>query len=87
MSGSSAAAWSVGLALVSATGAALGATKADPAVDPTLDRYATAQHLVRLDDGRRMNLLCEGQGAPTVILESGAGGSTLEWRRVQPEIA
>jgi pimeloyl-ACP methyl ester carboxylesterase len=34
-----------------------------------------------------MNLLCEGQGAPTVILESGAGGSTLEWRRVQPEIA
>jgi pimeloyl-ACP methyl ester carboxylesterase len=34
-----------------------------------------------------MNLLCEGQGAPTVLLESGAGGSTLEWHRVQPAIA
>lgn len=34
-----------------------------------------------------MNLLCEGQGTPSVLLESGAGGSTLEWHKVQPAIA
>jgi pimeloyl-ACP methyl ester carboxylesterase len=83
MSGSNAAAWPAALALVAGTAAPSGATQ----VDPTLDRYATAQRLVRLEDGRRMNLLCEGKGTPTVLLESGAGGSTLEWHRVQPAIA
>ena len=56
-------------------------------IDPALDRYAQPQHWVRLDDGRRMNLLCEGKGSPTVILEAGAGGSTLDWRWVQSSLA
>jgi pimeloyl-ACP methyl ester carboxylesterase len=34
-----------------------------------------------------MNFLCEGRGRPTVLLEAGAGGSTLDWHRVQPTIA
>jgi pimeloyl-ACP methyl ester carboxylesterase len=55
-------------------------------VDPALDRYARAQQQVSLADGRRMNLLCEGRGTPTVLLEAGAGGSTLEWRKVQPAV-
>jgi pimeloyl-ACP methyl ester carboxylesterase len=56
-------------------------------VDPTLDRYAGPQHLVRIDSGRQMNVMCVGSGRPTVILEAGAGGSTLEWRWVQRKIA
>jgi len=51
-------------------------------IDPALDLYARPQQLVRLADGRRLNLLCLGSGSPTVILEAGAGGSTLDWRRV-----
>ncbi len=57
------------------------------AVDPALDVYASPQQLVLLPDGRRLNLYCEGKGRPTVLLEAGAGGSTLEWRKVQKRIA
>jgi pimeloyl-ACP methyl ester carboxylesterase len=34
-----------------------------------------------------MHIYCTGQGAPTVILDSGLGDSYLSWRKVQPEIA
>jgi pimeloyl-ACP methyl ester carboxylesterase len=51
------------------------------------DVYAAPQRLVRLDDGRQLNLLCRGSGSPVVILEAGAGGSTIDWRSVQPGIA
>jgi pimeloyl-ACP methyl ester carboxylesterase len=56
-------------------------------VDPTLDRYAGPQHLVRIDSARQMNVFCLGSGSPVVLLEAGAGGSTLEWRWVQGKIA
>ena len=56
-------------------------------VDPALDLYAGPQRLVRLDSGRQINVLCQGSGSPVVILEAGAGGSTLEWRLVQRKIA
>ena len=56
-------------------------------VDPALDVYARPQLLVRLDSGRQMNVWCQGSGNPVVILEAGAGGSTLEWRWVHGEIA
>ena len=35
----------------------------------------------------RMNLDCSGQGSPTVILESGSGGPSVDWLMVQPEVA
>ncbi len=38
-------------------------------------------------DGHRMHLHCEGQGSPTVIFESGLGGTSLDWSLIQPEIA
>ena len=56
-------------------------------VDPALDVYARPQQRVRLPDGREMNLYCQGSGTPTVILEAGAGGSTLDWRWVQRRMA
>lgn len=72
----------LGLAVAAGCGAAASAK-----ADAVSDRYAQPQTWVRLEDGRRLNLLCEGSGTPTVILEAGAGGSTLDWRRVQSSIA
>src|SRR5579872_1747877 len=74
-------------ALVTLLLAASPDTFAASGVDPELDIYARPQRLVRLDDGRQMNVFCQGSGSPTVLLEAGAGGSTLEWRWVQSEIA
>lgn len=37
--------------------------------------------------GYRLKLNCTGTGSPTVILESGFGDVSTEWRTVQPEIA
>jgi pimeloyl-ACP methyl ester carboxylesterase len=37
--------------------------------------------------GYRMHLYCVGQGAPTVVLDSGLGDSWLSWYKVQPAIA
>lgn len=49
--------------------------------------YQKPQTLVRLPDGRKLNLYCLGEGAPTVMLESGLGGASNVWIRVQTEIA
>ncbi len=35
----------------------------------------------------KLNIDCAGQGSPTVVLDSGMGGSSIEWFKVQPEIA
>jgi pimeloyl-ACP methyl ester carboxylesterase len=37
--------------------------------------------------GHKMHLDCEGQGTPTVILESGLWDDSMVWRKVQPESA
>ncbi|WP_309645927.1 alpha/beta hydrolase [Phenylobacterium sp.] len=54
---------------------------------PGRDPEATAGQLVRLPDGRRLNLRCSGAGSPTVLLESGFAAPSLAWGRVQPKIA
>jgi pimeloyl-ACP methyl ester carboxylesterase len=38
-------------------------------------------------DGRAMHIYCVGEGAPTVVLESGAGDDWIYWQKVQPEAA
>lgn len=43
--------------------------------------------LVKLADGRALNLDCRGNGAPTVILEAGFGANATAWGRVQPALA
>jgi pimeloyl-ACP methyl ester carboxylesterase len=43
--------------------------------------------LVGLPDHRKLNFRCMGRGAPTVILETGFGASSIAWGRVQPSIA
>jgi len=42
--------------------------------------------LVDIDNGRRLHLLCSGQGAPTVLLEAGASAFAIDWTIVQNEL-
>jgi pimeloyl-ACP methyl ester carboxylesterase len=37
--------------------------------------------------GHRLHLYCTGRGRPTVILEAGLPGSSLDWALVQPKLA
>lgn len=41
----------------------------------------------RLPDGRRLHFVCSGQGAPTVVMESGFGATAQAWFKVQPQLA
>ena len=43
--------------------------------------------LVDIGRGRRLHLLCSGQGSPAVVLEAGASSFALDWTLVQREIA
>jgi pimeloyl-ACP methyl ester carboxylesterase len=38
-------------------------------------------------DGHLMHLNCSGSGTPTVVLDAGLGGWSLDWSSVQPELA
>ena len=35
----------------------------------------------------RLHIHCTGQGSPSVVFESGLGGTSLDWTRVQPEVS
>jgi len=37
--------------------------------------------------GHRLHIWCTGSGSPVVILETGLGGSAVDWGFVQPEVA
>jgi pimeloyl-ACP methyl ester carboxylesterase len=80
----------------------LGLASANSAVgqistDQAFDKDATAQRWwelyfkdsrsVALPDGRTLNLLCEGEGAPVVILDAGMGSGAWAWRYVHAELA
>ena len=58
------------------------------AIETRLDarRFPEGGRLVNVD-GHRLMLDCTGAGSPTVILESGWGDVSIEWRTVQPGIA
>lgn len=49
-------------------------------------RFPRRGHLVQAGP-IRMNIDCSGQGSPTVVLESGSGGPSIDWLMVQPEVA
>ncbi|MGA0601470.1 alpha/beta hydrolase [Caulobacter sp. KR2-114] len=58
------------------------------APEPWLDQhYAAPQTLVRIGRRRRLNLMLAGEGGPAVILAPGLINTTLEWWRVQRELA
>ncbi len=62
---------------------AAGANAAGEATDPE----TRPGRLTTLPDGRRLNFRCSGEGAPTIVLESGFGASSLAWYKVQPVLA
>jgi pimeloyl-ACP methyl ester carboxylesterase len=59
--------------------------KAAPATPFT--PYATPQQRVPVGGGRYINVVCMGEGSPTVILSAGADGWSIDWIRVQYAIA
>ena len=56
-------------------------------VDTSLVAYGDDSASDTLADGRRIHMVCMGQGAPTVILTAGLGDWGAVWSKVQPTIA
>lgn len=48
--------------------------------------YPPPGELVDVGD-HRLHLSCTGAGAPTVVLEAGLGGFSLDWSKIQPVLA
>jgi len=49
--------------------------------------YLKPQRLVTIGNSLRLNVYCTGRGSPTVIFDSGLGGSMMDWALVQPLVA
>jgi pimeloyl-ACP methyl ester carboxylesterase len=52
-----------------------------------LAAYLTPQRLAPIEQGRTINLVCLGQGSPTIILAAGLDGWSFGWGPVQPTLA
>src|SRR5688500_11261242 len=37
--------------------------------------------------GRRLHMICSGEGSPTVVLEAGASSFAIDWTLVQRDVA
>lgn len=60
---------------------------AEPALaDPAMAAFPPPGRLVAVDEHQR-HLFCTGAGTPTVILEEGAGGASLNWVWIQRKVA
>lgn len=64
-----------------------GATSAAWAQEMTLQSEILEPHLYDIGGGRRLNMTCVGEGAPTIVFEQGGEGSLVNWRRVQGSIS
>jgi pimeloyl-ACP methyl ester carboxylesterase len=73
--------------LAGATLCVLGASAAAAVDTEEFSIHLHPQRMVEVDAGRRLNLVCLGEGSPTVIFESGLAEPTSNWFKVQPEIA
>ncbi len=49
-------------------------------------RYPAVGQLIDVG-GHRMYIDCRGEGSPTVVMDAGLGGSSLDWNLVQPDVA
>jgi pimeloyl-ACP methyl ester carboxylesterase len=65
------------------------ASRAEPAPTPEdgMTPYLTPQRGVHIEKGRTINLVCLGQGSPTVILSAGLGSWSFMWGHVHPALA
>ncbi|MBV9385714.1 MAG: alpha/beta hydrolase [Chroococcidiopsidaceae cyanobacterium CP_BM_ER_R8_30] len=76
----------VGLVVLVLALALLGALYQAIATTIEQRRYPPPGKLVDLG-GYQLHLNCMGKGQPTVVMDSGAGNSSLDWLLVQPEVA
>lgn len=59
-----------------------------PAATPAdVATYLKSQNVVPVGEGRTINLVCLGQGSPTVVLTAGLGGWSWVWYQVQPSLS
>ena len=61
-------------------GAHLGATPLD------MDKYQPPGMFIGVGN-HHLHLRCTGSGSPAVVFDSGLGGTSLDWVKVQPEVA
>jgi len=73
------------VALIAVVGA-IGATYEAIAGSSDVSTYPPAGRLVDVG-GYRMHIDCRGEGSPTVVMDAGLGGSSLDWTLVQPDVA
>ena len=50
-------------------------------------RYAGSGRWVTIGEGRRLYLLEQGSGGPTVLFEAGIGATNLNWRHIQQTVS
>jgi len=80
--------WAVTIALAAGVLlAGAGRAAEAPAPPSWWTGFLSGVQSVRLPDGRRMDLYCEGKGAPVVVLDSGLGDGAWSWSKVQDQIA
>ena len=83
----------IGIALCNVIAGLLTALGASAQSSPTSTaqvddpNYSTAQRLVQVEAGRRLNLYCKGTGSPLVVFDSGLTDETAVWGLVQPAIS
>ena len=51
------------------------------------DRYPPPGELFAVQSGLRMHLHCQGHGSPTVIVEQGIGGPSVDWSDINGQMA
>lgn len=77
---------SLATAAAIAVAGVLGATYEAIAASADHFRYPPTGRLVDIG-GYRLHLDCRGEGSPTVIMDAGLGGSSLDWSLVQADVA
>jgi pimeloyl-ACP methyl ester carboxylesterase len=76
----------VRLAIALLVGLAAPAGRPLHAQDAPASGYPPPGRLVDVG-GRKLHLLCTGQGTPTVVLQAGGGAYAIDWALVQPKLA
>lgn len=76
----------LGVAIILSIGLAVGALYQAVTTRSDDGKYQPTGRIIDVD-GRSVHINCSGEGSPTVILESGLGGGSLDWSLVQPEVA
>ena len=66
---------------------AQGAGSPQAEVAQQVDPYLQPQRPVHIEGGRAINLVCLGQGSPTVVLTAGMGGWSQVWYRIQSPLS